>query len=472
MIVKLIVHPFALVLVLSSLIVAAEDFRVGAAAEVITPAPGTPMSGSIVPRSVQAVDDDLHAKAIVIEQGDTKVAMVVCDLITMPRPVVDEARELISKTSGISPDRVMISATHTHTGPLMYAKAGDDADSIAITERVNAYVKALPALIAKAVQKADAGLVPARASVGIGTESRLSYNRRYFMKTGPLAWNPGKLNPNTDRPAGPTDTDVPVVLFETISGKIGDSPKPIATHVSFALHPDTLHGEKISADFPAHLSRILAQVKGPDMLTFYATGACGDVNHVNVNFRGNQIGAKETQKIGTVLAGEVLKAYARSQKVAAGPIAVGNKVVQLPLPPATPADIEAAEEELKNPAPPKIHMPRLHALRVLDTASRKGKPLDAELQVFTLGQDLAFVALPGELFAELGLAIKAKSPFKHTILITLANGSLGYLPTRRAYEEGNYEPTIARCAAGSGEQLVASAIQLLNELKSPTKPQQ
>lgn len=85
--------------------------------------------------------------------------------------------------------------------------------------------------------------------------------------------------------------------------------------------------------------------------------------------------------------------------------------------------------------------------------------------MIALGEDLAWVALPGEIFVELGLAIKKDSPFKHTIIAELANGSIGYVPTRRAYSEGNYEPVSARCAEGSGEMIVEAALRLLRQLK-------
>src|SRR5207249_6801136 len=104
------------------------------------------------------------------------------------------------------------------------------------------------------------------------------------------------------------------------------------------------------------------------------------------------------------------------------------------------------------------------AYKVLDVQAREGKPLEVEVQVVALGTDIAWVALPGEIFVELGLAIKNNSPFKHTIIAELANGSVGYVPTRRAYAQGNYEVVSARCAEGSGELLVAAALRLLREL--------
>ena len=101
----------------------------------------------------------------------------------------------------------------------------------------------------------------------------------------------------------------------------------------------------------------------------------------------------------------------------------------------------------------------------LDVAARKGKPWEAEVQVIVLGRDLAWVALPGEVFVELGQSIKAASPFRQTHVAELANGSFGYIPNRSAYAEGNYEVVSARCAEGSGEMLVTAAIRMLAELE-------
>jgi hypothetical protein len=109
------------------------------------------------------------------------------------------------------------------------------------------------------------------------------------------------------------------------------------------------------------------------------------------------------------------------------------------------------------------------AFTALDVFGRQGKPLEVEVQVIALGRDLAWVSLPGEIFVELGLAIKAASPFKHTIIAELANGSIGYIPTARAYDEGNYEPVSARCAKGSGEKLVEAALALLREAHGAAK---
>ena len=109
-------------------------------------------------------------------------------------------------------------------------------------------------------------------------------------------------------------------------------------------------------------------------------------------------------------------------------------------------------------------MKLVRAYRAIDVAGRKGQPHRVEVQVIAIGKNLAWVGLPGEVFVELGLAIKKRSPFPQTFVVELANENIGYIPDRRSYAEGNYEPESARCAAGSGEKLVETAVDLLAEL--------
>ena len=437
----------------------AAELRVGAASVVITPAVGAPMAGYYSARAAEGVDDDLYAKALVIEQDGAKVAMVVCDLISMPRPVTDEARQLVQQSLGLPPERVMISATHTHTGPVLPTGSSRDPSEEGDLNAARRYVQSLPELIATSVRDADTALKPARASVGVGREENLAFNRRFFMTDGTVGWNPGKRNPKVIRPAGPIDPDVPVVYFET------PDRKPIATYVNFAMHLDTVGGQRISADYPHTLSALLARLKGPEMVTVFSIGTAGDTNHINVADPTPQGGPKEAARIGTVLAGEVLKTYARLRPVETKAPRARAEVVRLDLPKVTPQDVDKARKvAVKFGKDQPTFLERVEAYKVLDVANREGKPLEAEVQVFSLGDDLAFVALPGEIFVDLGLSIKKESPFRHTIIAELANGSIGYVPTRRAYEQGNYEPVSARCAAGSGEKIVDATLRMLMDI--------
>ena len=167
---------------------------------------------------------------------------------------------------------------------------------------------------------------------------------------------------------------------------------------------------------------------------------------------------------GNILAGAVSEAWPRLAAVKVGALRVRHEMVKLALPEITEADRAAARAIARHAKEAKF-MDQVQTFKVLDVLDREGKPWEVEVQVIALGDEVAFVSLPGEIFVELGLEIKAASPFKHTQIIELANGSIGYIPNRSAYPEGNYEVVSARCAAGSGEQLVEAAVRMLKQLK-------
>jgi hypothetical protein len=172
--------------------------------------------------------------------------------------------------------------------------------------------------------------------------------------------------------------------------------------------------------------------------------------------------------MGIMLAGAVLEAWPNLTPVSHDTLQVKSQTVLMSLPTISPPDVENARQIVARHQDPKAKQPAfletVKAYKVLDVEARHGKPTEVEVQVIALGKELAWVSLPGEIFVELGLAIKQDSPFAHTIIAELANGSIGYIPTRRAYVQGNYEVESARCAEGSGELLVDTAIRLLKDL--------
>ena len=442
---------------------AAAELRAGAAAVRITPAQPMPMAGYYNTRLSTNTHDELYAKAIVVEQDGTSAALVVCDLISLPRSVVVQAREIISRTTGVPGRNVMISATHSHTGPVLDTGSSRRTVDGSGSDAVRQYTARLAAKIAESVRLAEATLQQARISVAHEQEDHLSHNRRFHMRDGTVGWNAGKLNTNIVRAAGPIDPDVAVLYFESLRTNA------IATYVNFAMHPDTVGGLEFSADYAFTLSRLLGDYKGTNMVTVFANGACGNINHVDVHWANSQKGHREAARLGTILAGNVFKAYTRLTPVTPGSIQMRSELVKLPLPELKTGEVESARAivaRLGTTNAPKF-LEQVFAFKVLDVAAREGKPQEVEVQVIALGDDLAWVSLPGEIFVELGLEIKKKSPFSHTLIAELANGSIGYIPNRKAYDEGNYEPVSARCAKGSGELLVESALKLLAEAKRP-----
>jgi neutral ceramidase len=416
------------------------------------------MAGYYFNRAADGIHDELYAKAIVLDDGSTRAALVACDLGSIPRPIIVKARELITQATGIPGANVMISATHTHTGPVVLNDASLryrlEGEMLRIARE---YADDLPKRIAAAVVDAAKSTAPARVLAGVGNEPSLTFNRRFHMKDGTVGWNPGKLNPNIVRPAGPIDPGVPVTVFEKPDGS------PVAVFVNYALHLDTVGGTHYSADYPFTLSSLLEQALGARVMTLFTMGASGNLNHIDVSSAGRQKGHEEAARIGTVLAAEVLKTWKSLAAVMSTKVGVRTEIVALPSSPFEASEVGWARQtdasrDTPKPAP---FLQLVKAAKVLDLERRKGEPVPAEVQVITLGSEMAWVGLPGEIFTELGLAIKNASPFRQTAVVSLANDSIGYVPDRKAYSQGNYEPVSARVAAGSGEMLVEAAARLL-----------
>ncbi len=436
------------------------EFQAGAAQVKITPPLGVPLAGYYHARGAEAVHDDLYSRALVLETAGEKAALVSLDLISTRREWVERARTLIEDETGIPSGNVMISATHAHTGPVLPTSDSGDMERDEPNPAALKFSEQLPRLIAQSVREAYEGREPARVSAAAGREETLAFNRRYHMRDGSVGWNPGKGNPGILKPAGPVDPQAPVVHFET------SQRRPLATYVNYAVHLDNVGGSQISADLPFTLSDCLARVLGQDHVTLWTAGCCGDVNHVDVNWPVPQKGHANAARMGIVLAGEVLRTWPRLAAARDAPLQVRQRTVELPLAPIDESEVEAARLTVQGTrdSDPGGFMKLVQAHKLLDVHARRGKPLEAEVQVISLGDSLAWVSLPGEIFVQLGLDLKLDSPFPQTMIATLANGSLGYIPNRRAYPQGNYEVVSARCAAGSGELLVQAAVEMLKEL--------
>jgi neutral ceramidase len=446
---------------------ASADTRVGAAALDITPPLGIPLAGYYHERGAEGVLDPLFCRALVIERDGQRAALVTLDIISITRPITDAARAAIEQATGIPGTHVLISATHAHTGPELAQRGKRSEDMGGAQQHTVEYTASLPGRIAECVRLANEQRDGAQLHFTRGQCDHLAYNRRYYMRDGSVGWNPGKLNPDIVMPAGPTDPEVGIVYVEK-PGAAGPT-QSVATYVNFAMHPDTTGGNKYSADWPGALGRVLASYHGPQHITLVGNGTCGNINNFDFFWQWPNSGPFEQNRISAILGGAVFQAYKDLRPVGDGALGVRTEIVELALPEISAEEIEAAKQTVA-----AVHddsgghfMQLVSAYRALDVAGRAGKPHQVEVQVISLGQDVAWVGLPGEVFVELGLAIKKRSPFGLTCVVELANECIGYIPDRRSYAEGNYEPVSARCAAGSGEKLVDVAARLLGELHAP-----
>ncbi|MBI4662859.1 MAG: hypothetical protein HY735_28930 [Verrucomicrobia bacterium] len=447
------------VLLLALAPLAGAELRVGRAKVVITPPVGCVMGNSYGVQISTGVTSHIHAKAVVFEVDGAKAAIVACDLISLHRPIVARARALIAERSGVSPDRVILAATHCHAGPQthppLYNLGPESARKLS-----EAYVEKLPGLIAESVRLAEADLQPAKISVGRGREDSISFNRRYLLRDGRVTM--GARAADVVRRAGPIDPEVGVVYLEAPDGT------PLVTIVNFALHVAIVGGTKTSADYPHTLAEALGRVKGEGMLTVFLNGMSGNINHVDALYSGRRLGGEaEAARVGTVLAAAVLKTYRTLQPLEPSHLRAASRPVRVPVPPVpSPEQLESARAVLSRWGKGAPFAEVIQAWRALDLAEygRDGG-WNSEVQAIVFGGDLALVGYPGDSFVEMGLFIKQNSPYTFTFVSEQsANGSISYVPNEKAFPEGGYEVVSARVAPGGGEVLAVAASRLLTEM--------
>jgi len=273
--------------------------------------------------------------------------------------------------------------------------------------------------------------------------------------------NPGALNPNIVRPMGPIDPEVGVVYVESPDGA------PLVTIVNFALHVAVVSGDRVSSDYPNVLSEQLARVKGPAMLTIFLNGMSGNINHSDVSAATRLRAEAEAARIGTVLAGTVLKTYRDLRPIDPTLLQAVSRPVRVPtLPAPGPQRLAEARASMLRHGKGAPFAEVIRAWRDIDLAQYAPDGFwNSEVQLIAFSRDLAIVGYPGDSFVELGLAMKQNSPFALTFVSEQSgNGSLSYIPNEKAFPEGSYEVDSSRVAPGGGEVLATAAIRLMTEL--------
>ena len=441
------------------------ELTAGLAVTDITPPVGYRMSGYFRERLSTGTSNPLRAKALVLRQGDERAALVFCDIIGLSLDVSSRVRRQVAKQSGIPAANILIAATHSHTGPLYFGALRKYFHDLAVAkhgsdpyEKVD-YPSELIAKIVKAITQADAAAKSVRLKAGVAEQKGLSFNRRFHMKNGTVRFNPGILNPDIVRVAGPIDPEVGIVFFNEAGN---DS--AAAALVNFTLHLDTVGGTRYAADYPYYLERALREEYGDEFVLLFGTGTCGDINHIDVTKKERL----KTDFIGRTL-GETVNAKEGSLETVAEPaLAVRSEIVQVPLQRYGREKVAWARESIKKVGSRELSfLKQVEAYKILALQMRRGETIGLEVQVFRLSRDVAVVGLPGEVFVDLGLAIKHASPFATTLVIELCQDAPGYIPTKKAFAEGSYETVNSRIAPGGGEMMVKAAVRLLKELGTP-----
>ncbi len=440
----------------------AAPLTAGVAVVDITPPQGYRMSGYFHERINTGTHDPLQARAIVFAQGDERAALVVCDLIGLCPGVSSRARQRASRETGIPVANIVIAATHAHTGPLYFGALRNHLHDRAVArhghdphETVD-YPAILAEKLVQVITRARAAARPVHLDAGVARETRLSFNRRFHMKDRSVRFNPGQQNPDVVRPAGPIDPEVGMVLLRDV-----ESDRGLALLTVFALHLDTTGGTAYSADYPYYLEKSLREALGGDLVSLFGIGTCGDINHIDVSVKGR----RSAEEIGSMLAGTVRDELARLSRIERPSLAVRSATVAAPLQRYTPEQVAQAARDMAKIGTRELpFLKQVEAYKIMALQLRKGPTLPIEVQVFRLSPEVAIVTMPGEVFVDLGLAIKKASPFKTTLVMELANDAPGYIPTRKAFTEGSYETVNSRIQPGGGEMMVHTAAGLLKKL--------
>ena len=421
-------------------------FRAGAAKVDITPKLGVSLDGPISKNGpVTGVNDRLHARALVFDDGKMRVAIVVCDACMIGRDVLDAAKEKVTDKTGLPTNRMLISATHSHAVPRVTHIGTGPLD--------DAYHRQLADWIAEAILAAEKNLAPAQVGFGSFSRPDLIRCRRFLCQPGSVGVNPfgdageqiksvsGKSSAVIE-PAGPVDPQISILSVRHADGR------PLAALANFSVHYCGGYQRGIvSADYFGHFAQALeAESKAgdshPPFVGIMSNGTSGNTGAIERG--GKKYDPYEWLTLaGRLLAKQTLEVIEQIDH--RSDVTLAMQETELPLAIRRPdaARLAWAKRVLADPKGPHPHRwSKIYAQEALHL-SKYPATASIKLQAIRLG-DIGIAAAPCEVFAETGLAIKAQSPLARTFTIELANGYGGYLPPAQQHELGGYETWPAR----------------------------
>lgn len=456
----------------------------GVATADITPPVGVAMAGYGSREQVASgIADPLQAQALVLEAGDTACAVVCTDLIGLEADIVADIRQRAQALSGIPGEQIMLCGSHTHWGPLLQRSRyipGHLQDTVS-----EDYLHTLNATLAGLVAQAHRERQPAAAGWGTGWAETITFNRRTVGDDGltqmnlmldppqalaasregnrlARAWRRGQhLGPRLSAPltelgglrVGPADAEVALLRLDRTDGT------PLAGLLSFACHAVCGGGDfyHFSADYPGQARQAFTALTGSPLL--FAAGSAGDQVP---RWRGEGSRRRVGRSLGAAAAAVWLgidELHGRA------PLQVARQEVRFPLNEKVPSQAEAEAALAAHEDPEGTAACMLRAMAGLARELEQypeGYP--GEVWALRLGE-VGLVALPGEVLVEIGQQIKQRSPFPVTIVVSLANGCPGYMPTDNACREGGYEPGWSPVGRGTERVLVDTSLALLQSLQ-------
>jgi len=406
-------------------------------------------------------EGDLRATALVLQAADFKLCIVSCDTLVLPAAVLADAEKQITRRTALPRENLLICATHTHHGGAVCDILGCRSDPEFCRRLREAIVRAAVAAYGK-LYATDAGDDRLRAEflVGVGQEASVGRNSRLLLKDGMIGWS-GYSRADVLRPTGPCDPDLLVLGFQRPGGGVAGLVFTHSVHNIGTRKPDRrrvrspgfygLAAQDLESEIDGHV--------------LFLPGAFGSTH--NITFMGSGVpGAECVYRVTEA----VRRALGRAALCPVSPARAIRRRFTYRIRRFDEAGESAAVEAYLTKYKPTTSAAEIEVFRNMreEMAAHRGEARQTSLYALRMG-DVALVGIPGEMFASLGLDIRRRSPFRHTFVIGLANGSLGYIPDREGYELGGYQAWAgwhSPFETGTGEAMVDHALDMLKDLHS------
>jgi hypothetical protein len=443
---------------------AARSFRAGADATDVSPE-SLPVivNGGFLAASAAKVNDRLHIRWLVLDDGQTRAALGVLDTCLIPVEFADEVKARAQKVTGIPPERIMLSATHTHSAPSLMQCLGTPPDP-----KYPAF--ALPKIV-EGLQRAVANLAPARVGWAVAqapehTHTRVWIRRPDKMQNDPFGaltvranMHPGHVNPDTIGPSGPSDPSLTLLAVQKPDGT------PLAVLANYSMH--YFGAGPISADYYGAFAQKLGPLIGaadaaPAFVAIMSQGTSGDQHWMDYAKPRRPVSMDAYAAELARIAADAYKTIAFQDAV---PLAMREKTLQLATRQPDEKRLAWAQKlaDAMGERQPK-NQPEVYAREQLWL---KANPTRAvKLQALRVGE-FGIAIWPCEVFALSGLKIKAQSPLQPTMNIELANAEEGYIPPPEVYPLGGYNTWPCRTAGlevGAEPKIVDALLGLLEEV--------
>ncbi len=426
----------------------------------ITPAGPVWLDGMIRASRSTGCHDPIYAKALALSRDGTLAncfVIVSVDICTLGTPDSRLAREAAARATGVPADHIIIATTHTHSAPATFGY---------FNPKEEGYVAGLREQLTAVIREAVDSLAPAEACVASGRETTISNYRRLLADDGHVVMNWEPYPPEKLKgPLGVIDPEVGVLIVRPAGGRGA----AIAVLFNHAGHPNVLSGDNllISADYPGFSEQQVEKRYGG--IAIFVNGAQGTIDIDGLKDRD----WSGRERAGGALADAVSEAIEAMTAPGAADVRGASVEYSIPARRITDAELEWAERILKvtgGRIEPKVDGvgDDYKALLYRRLRAAQEAPIGVS-QTCVAISDSAWVSVPCELFSEVGSAIKRRSPFARTYVVGLANGAIGYVPTREAIAQGGYEVDTREVDDGAAELIEAQSLELLRRVHAEMK---